>query len=103
MEVRERLKKEHDARMNPIYAEFDKMRIPRFHADAFYYRICQFPIKQTLCIVELLEKGDMSVPDVGDKLHIWKEYLNIMLKTHPNHEKAGEWKESLAILEQKNL
>lgn len=34
----------------------------------------------------------------AEKLHQWKIYLQVILEKRPNHEKAGEWKETLKIL-----
>ena len=98
---RERLRKEEAEKYKDIYAECDKRGLSREYAKDFYYRMIQFPIEQTKTVILLYNKDASKDKTVGKKkLKEWKTYLEIMVKTHPKHEKAEDFKKGIKLIEE---
>ena len=75
-------------RMKDIYEGCAETGLSKRFADAFYFRITEFPLKHTKNVIAT--KGDVKS---------LKMYLQIMLDKRPNDPKVEEWKRSLALIE----
>ena len=83
----DRMKLAETERMKDVYEGCAETGLPKRFADTFYFRITEFPLKQTKSVIAA--KGDVAS---------LKLYLQIMLDKRPNDPKAEEWRQSLTLI-----
>lgn len=92
----ERIQKDNEERMGKIYAECDSRGFPRRYADAFYFRLIQYPIAHTKNVLALKESKNKYF-DI-DSISKLKTLLEIMIISYPESEKLEEWKQCLELI-----
>lgn len=100
-EFQNKIREQEKQSVGDIYDECENRGCDLNFIKAFSTRMWFYPIQQTKCFILSKEKGtlDQFRKRVPNSLEQWKIYLSILLKLRPLHDKVGEWKESLSIID----
>lgn len=104
MNIKERLAlayRRENERFGDIYDECQKQGCDLDFLKAFANRIWMYPVLQTRCFIDskAREQLDRFRKRKIDTLEQWKIYLSTLTKLRPNEDKAGEWEESIAVID----
>lgn len=100
-EIKKRLSKAEEKRMEIIYAECDKRGLARRVADSFYWRIVETPLMHTKSVID--SNARASKYNNKGSISQLKTLLEIMLDTHPEYPKAPEWKQCIELIEKEGV
>ena len=100
-ELKQRISKAEEKRMESIYAECDKRGLARRFADSFYWRVVETPLLHTKSVID--SNARASKYNNKESVSQLKTFLKIMLETHPEHHKALEWKQCIKLIEKEGV